>query len=99
MAIVLRKNPYELIQIYEKRNYSDKKKNDNLGSEILGVVAYDSIEKFGEDKTFQVDTTSLLVEEITKKIETIINGTSKGDTIDWLTEITKKNDLKKFFPD
>ena len=99
MAIVLRKNPYELIQIYEKRNYSNKKKNDNLGSEILGVVAYDSIEKFGEDKTFQVDTTSLLVEEITKKIETIINGTSKGDTIDWLTEITKKNDLKKFFPD
>ena len=90
MAIVLRKNPYELIQIYEKRNYSDKKKNDNLGSEILGVVAYDSIEKFGEDKTFQVDTTSLLVEEITKKIETIINGISKGDTIDWLTEITKK---------
>jgi len=98
-VIVLRKNPYDLIEIYEKRNYSDKKKNDNLGSEILGVVAYDSIEKFGEDKTFQVDTTSLLVEEITKKIETIINGTSKGDTIDWLTEITKKNDLKKFFPD
>ena len=99
IAIVLRKNPYELIPIYEKRAYPDKKKNDNLGSEILGVVAYDSIEKFGEDKTFQVDTTSLLVEEITKKIETIINGTSKGDTIDWLTEITKKNDLKKFFPD
>ena len=99
MAIILRKNPYELIQIYEQRNYSDSKKNDNLGSEILGVIAYDSIEKFGEDKTFQVDTTSLLVEEITKKIETIINGTSKGDTIDWLTEITKKNDLKKFFPD
>ena len=99
MAIVLRKNPYELIQIYEKRNYSDKKKNDNLGSEILGVVAYDSIEKFGEDKTFQVDTTSLPVEGITKKIEGIINGTSNGDTIDWLTEITKKNDLKKFFPD
>ena len=99
MAIVLRKNPYELIQIYEKRNYSDKKKNDNLGSEILGVVAYDSIEKFGEDKTFQVDTTSLPVEGITKKIEAVINGTSKGDTIDWLTEITEKNDLKKFFPD
>ena len=99
MAIVLRKNPYELIQIYEKRNYSNKKKNDNLGSEILGVVAYDSIEKFGEDKTFQINTTSLTVEEVTKKIESIINGTSKGDTVDWLTEITRKNDLRKFFPD
>ena len=99
MAIVLRKNPYELIQIYEKRNYSNKKKNDNLGSEILGVVAYDSIEKFGEDKTFQINTTSLTVEEVTKKIESVINGTSKGDTVDWLTEVTRKNDLRKFFPD
>ena len=99
MAIVLRKNPYELIQIYEKRNYSNKKKNDNLGSEILGVVAYDSIEKFGEDKTFQINTTSLTVEEVTKKIESVIDGTSKGDTVDWLTEVTRKNDLRKFFPD
>jgi len=98
-AIVLRKSPYDLIQIYEKRNYVDKKKNDNLGSEILGVIAYDSIEKFGEEKTFQINTTSLTVEEITKKIEGVINGTSKGDTVDWLADITKKNDLKKFFPD
>tara|TARA_B100001964_G_scaffold100154_1_gene111945 strand:- start:113 stop:715 length:603 start_codon:yes stop_codon:yes gene_type:complete len=99
MAIVLRKNPYDLIQIYEKRNYSDSKKNDNLGSEILGVIAYDSIEKFGEEKTFQINTTSLTVEEITKKIEGVINGTSKGDAVDWLADITKKNDLRKFFPD
>ena len=98
-AIVLRKSPYDLIQIYEKRNYVDKKKNDNLGSEILGVIAYDSIEKFGEEKTFQINTTSLTVEEITKKIEDVINGTSKGDAVDWLADITKKNDLKKFFPD
>ena len=99
MAIILRKNPYELIQIYEQRNYSDSKKNDNLGSEILGIVAYDSIEKFGEDKTFQINTTSLTVEEITKKIESVINGTYKGDTVDWLADITGKNDLRKFFPD
>jgi len=99
MAIILRKNPYELVQIYEQRNYSDSKKNDNLGSEILGIVAYDSIEKFGEDKTFQINTTSLTVEEVTKKIEYVINGISKGDAVDWLADITKKNDLRKFFPD
>ena len=86
----LERIPYDLIQIYEKRNYSNKKKNDNLGSEILGVVAYDSIEKFGEDKTFQINTTSLTVEEVTKKIESVINGTFRGDTVDWLTEITTK---------
>ena len=99
MAIVLRKNPYDLIQIYEKRNYSDSKKNDNLGSEILGVIAYDSIEKLGADKIFQVNTTCLTPQQTVKKILDVIHGNSNGDTIDWLTEITKKNDLKKFFPD
>ena len=98
-VIVLRKNPYDLIEIYEKRNYSDKKKNDNLGSEILGIIAYDSIQNLGEDKTFQINTTSITVEETAKKIESVINRTSKGDVIDWLADITKKNDLKKFFPD
>jgi len=99
MAIVLRKNPYDLIQIYEKRNYADKKKNDNLGSEILGVITYDSIEKLGANKTFQVNTTCLTPQQTVKKILDIIHGNSNGDTIDWLTEISKKNDLKKFFPD
>ena len=98
-VIVLRKNPYDLIEIYEKRNYSDKKKNDNLGSEILGIIAYDSIQNLGEDKIFQINTTSITAEETAKKIESIINRTSKGDAIDWLADITKKNDLKKFFPD
>ena len=98
-VIVLRKNPYDLIEIYEKRNYSDKKKNDNLGSEILGIIAYDSIQNLGEDKTFQINTTSVTVEETAKKIESVINRTSKGDVIDWLADVTQKNDLKKFFPD
>ena len=98
-VIVLRKNPYDLIEIYEKRNYSDKKKNDNLGIEILGIIAYDSIEKLGEDKTFQINTTSITVEEVMKKIKSVINRTYKGDTVDWLTDIARKNDLKKFFPD
>jgi len=97
-VIVLRKNPYDLIQIYDKRNYSDAKKNDNLGSEILGVIAYDSLEKFGKDKTFQINTTSLGTEEVIKKIDSVINGTSGGDVVDWLTDVTRKDDLRKFFP-
>jgi len=47
----------------------------------------------------KIRTTSLTVEEVTKKIESVINGTFRGDTVDWLTEITTKNDLRKFFPD
>ena len=98
-SIVLRKNPYELMQIYEKRDYTIEKKNDNLGSEVLGTITYDSIKKFGNDKTFQVNTTSLTTEQTVKKIVGIVCDNSDGDTVDWLTEISKKNDFKKFFPD
>ena len=98
-SIVLRKNPYELMQIYEKRNYTIEKKNDNLGSEILGTIAYDSIKKFGGGKTFQIDTTSLTQKETIKKIKDVVYDNSDGDMVDWLAEINKKNDLRKFFPD
>ena len=87
-----------LLKFMKKEIILIVKKNDNLGSEILGVIAYDSIEKFGEDNTFQINTTSLGTEEVIKKIESVINGTSKGDVVDWLTDITRKDDLRKFFP-
>jgi len=51
-AIVLRKSPYELIQIYERRNYSNKKKNDNLGSEIL-VIQLKNLVKIRHFKSTQ----------------------------------------------
>ena len=42
-VIILRKNPYKLISVFKKRKYSAKKIIENTGSEVLGVIAYDSI--------------------------------------------------------
>ena len=98
-AIVLRKNPYELIPIYEQRNYSNEKIKDNIGSEILGVILYDTLEKFGTEKTLQVDVTAKTVEEVTKMVLNIINGQVLTEEVDWLTEVAEKNDLQKFFAD
>jgi adenylate kinase len=96
-AIILRKNPYKLISIYKKRGYSAKKIAENLGSEVLGVIAYDCMKKFGKNKSYQLDTTSKSVSQITKIIIKSISGKFENDEVDWLTLITKKNDLKKFF--
>jgi adenylate kinase len=96
--IVLRKNPYKLISIYKKRGYSAKKSAENLGSEILGVIAYDCMKKFGKNKSHQLDTTSKSASQITKIIIKSIGSKFESDKVDWLTLITKKNDLKKFFP-
>lgn len=96
-AIILRKNPYRLTPVYKKRKYSTKKIAENVGSEILGIIAYDTIKKFGNNKCYQINTTSKTVSQIVKMIINIINGKSENDVIDWLTLISNKNDLKKFF--
>ena len=96
-AIILRKNPYKLIAVYKKRKYSSKKMVENIGSEILGVIAYDTVKRFGKNKSFQIDVTSKSISKNTKIIFNAIKGKFEEDKVDWLTLITEKNDLKKFF--
>ena len=98
-CIVLRNNPYKLLDIYKKRGYTEKKMKDNLGSEILGIITNDAIKNFGREKTFQVDTTDHTPKELAVRIHDIYYGKDNGDNIDWLQLIQEKNDLKKFFPD
>ncbi len=96
-AIILRQSPYKLESVYKKRKYSKQKIAENLESEILGIIAFDSISNFGSVKSYQVNTTSKSVSQITKKIIKILDGKDDGDIVDWLSLIVKKNDLKKFF--
>ena len=99
IAVVLRRDPYKLISVYEKRKYSHQKAMENLGSEVLGVTYYDSINEFGSDRTFQLNTTDKSVSAIVKKIEDLfVNGVFQEDKVDWLGLISEKNDLKRFFP-
>jgi len=97
-AIILRKSPYKLDSIYKKRNYAARKIIENIQSEILGVIAYDTIKKFGKKKTYQIDTTSKSVTNIIKKINTIFEDNFQLDNVDWLSLVFEKNDHKKFFP-
>ncbi len=96
-VIILRKNPYELIKIYEKRKYRNSKIKENAGSEVLGVIANDSIISFGKKKSFEVNATDKTPETILKKIQDIISNQESGDIVDWLKLIEEKNDMGKFF--
>ncbi|QLH08341.1 adenylate kinase family protein [Candidatus Nitrosotenuis sp. DW1] len=98
LAIILRKNPYKLIPVYKKRNYSKKKQTENAASEILGIIAHDSIKKFGLSKSRQIDTTNLTISQTVSKVKRILKKKSKGDNVDWLGMVAKKNDFAKFFP-
>ena len=97
LVIILRKNPYDLIEIYKKRSYQDSKIKQNTGSEILGVIANDSITSFGKEKSFEIDTTEKTPEIILKEINNIIRNHEGGDIVDWLRLVEEKNEINKFF--
>ncbi|ABX13431.1 adenylate kinase family protein [Nitrosopumilus maritimus] len=97
-VIVLRRNPYDLIQVYDERGYSDKKSRENASSEILGVITYDVINQF-QDKVVQINVTGGKVQEVLEKVNSAISGNIDTEEVDWLELVTKNNDLKKFFVD
>jgi len=96
-AIILRRSPYDLISVYKKRRYSMRKMQENLQAEILGVVAYDTLAKFGQ-KCIQIDCTSKSIHQVVRKIKKALAGNVESEFVDWLSLVVEKKDLKKFFP-
>ena len=96
IMIILRRNPYHLETVYKERNYSENKIKENVGSEILGVITHDAMEKF-EEKAFQVDVSEKNIEQVVEKVLQVISKKGNNDQVDWLNLVTKNNDLEKFF--
>ena len=95
VAIVLRKNPMDLIKVFENRGYSKEKIKSNTTTEFIGVTFNDSISSFGKEKTFQIDTTNKTPEQVTSIIDKIVNGKNKGDIVDWFHLVEENKDFFK----
>ena len=98
IVIILKRSPYDLIQVYDERGYSDKKSKENASSEILGVITYDAMNQF-QDKVVQINVTGKSIQEVLEKVESVIAGRRDSEEVDWLELVTKNDDLKKFFVD
>lgn len=98
VMIILRRNPYDLISVYKKRKYSDKKIKENTGSEILGIIAHDAISKF-QEKVFQINISKRTIPETVEKTVNLISSNKGNEEVDWLELVRKNNDLGKFFVD
>ena len=96
IIIILRRNPYDLESVYKERNYSKIKSKENTGSEILGIITHDTIEKF-EEKVFQVNVSQKNIQTVVDEVLEIISKEEGGEVVDWLNLVTKNNDLEKFF--
>ncbi len=98
IVIVLRRDPYDLISVYKERKYSDEKSKENLGSEVLGIIAHDAKSKF-QEKVFQINTSGKSIQEVVEKVMALISSNKGNEEVDWLDLVNKNNDLKKFFND
>jgi adenylate kinase len=98
IVIVLRRDPYDLISVYKERKYTDEKSKENTGSEVLGIIAHDTISKF-QEKAFQINTSGKSIQEVVEKVMALISNNEGNEEVDWLDLVTKNNDLKKFFND
>ena len=96
IIIILRRNPYDLESVYKERNYSEIKIKENTGSEILGIITHDTIEKF-EEKAFQIDVSKKNIQQVVERVLKIISKKEGNEEVDWLNLVTKNNDLEKFF--
>ncbi len=98
IMIVLRRNPYDLISVYKDRKYSEKKIIENIGSEILGVITNDAINKF-EEKIFQINVSEKTIIEVVENTIKVIMNERGNEEVDWLELVKENNDLGKFFVD
>ena len=96
IIIILRRNPYDLELVYKQRDYSEIKIKENTGSEILGIITHDTIEKF-EEKAFQIDVSKKNIQQVVERVLEIISKKEGNEEVDWLNLVTKNNDLEKFF--
>ena len=96
IIIILRRNPYDLELVYKDRNYLGIKIKENTGSEVLGIIMHDTIEKF-EEKAFQIDVSKKNIQQVVEKVLEIISKKEGNEEVDWLNLVTKNNDLEKFF--
>jgi broad-specificity NMP kinase len=98
IAVVLRRSPYELISVFQKRHYNPEKARENIASEILGITIYDSLTAFGKDKIAEVDTTGEIPSQTVDKIVLLLQQKLRPQFgyIDWLSLVYKNNDLQRF---
>ena len=96
IIIILRRNPYDLESVYNERNYSEIKIKENTGSEVLGIIMHDTIEKF-EEKAFQINISEKNIQQVVEKVLEVISKKEGNEEVDWLDLVTKNNDLEKFF--
>jgi adenylate kinase len=91
-VIILRCHPDELRKRLTNKGWSDEKIQENLEAEAVDAITLECVEKFGNKRVFELDTTKTTTKRIVKSIKDILNDKVNEYTpgkIDWSEEILK----------
>ncbi len=92
LVIILRCHPDELHRRLSAKGWHDEKVRENLEAEAVDSITIESMEKYNQNKIFEINTTHDKPNIISKKILEIVNGKTEGyapGKIDWSEEILK----------
>jgi adenylate kinase len=99
IVVILRRSPYELKKIYQKRCYSDSKTRANINAEILGILSYDASKNFEFSKLSELENSSNLVPtSVAQSIyDMCLNAKSRSfGFIDWISLIQSDSEMLKY---
>ena len=99
LVVILRRSPYELKKIYQKRCYSDSKTRANINAEILGILSYDASKNFDFSKLSELENSSnLLPSSVAQSIyDMCLNAKSRSfGFIDWISLIQSDSEMLKY---
>ncbi|MBM1154459.1 adenylate kinase family protein [archaeon] len=87
-VFVLRCNPIELVQRMLRSGYSRDKILANVEAEMIDFCLWEAINRFGQERVFEIDTTERSPEEVAGIINDIIEGRQQSSVgnVDWLSQ-------------
>ena len=92
-VILLRCKPEKLKKNLSKKNWPEKKINENVESEILDIILSECVENYSEEDIFEIDTSNYDVIKVSEIILDIIDKNFKNikkykiGKIDWSEHI------------
>ena len=101
LALILRRNPDELREALEEREFKEKKVTENVAAEVLDVCLFDALIAYGEKKVCEVDVSGRNVEEVVNEIIQVVTGRRqcRVGVVDWLTKLEVEGRLEDFLHD
>jgi len=73
-VIVLRCHPEALTRRLRERGAGEAKIQENVDSEALDLILAEAVERHGEDRVYEIDTTDREPEDVAAEIDAVIAG-------------------------